>query len=535
MNISLRLSRSRLILLAAVFLVLTGNAAFFSKLSDVYSMGPSDALFVISVGIVHFCVLLLIITTLSVVLPTRLIVSAFLLLGAAVGYFADHYGTVIDTGMIGNFLETDAAETRDLLSAGFLLRMLALGIIPVVLIWQLELTHATRWREWRYRLQTAAVSVALITACIFSASEQYASFFRIHKPLRYYANPTFAVYSAGKYVADALATPESGQIATIVPDAEVIADHGDHELIIMVVGETARADRFSLNGYSRTTNPELAKIKDLVSYTNMAACGTSTAVSVPCMFALAGRDEFNIRDAKHTENVLDVLHRAGINILWRDNNSGSKGVAARVTSEDFTSPALNPVCDTECRDEGMLHGLQDYVDEHSGDILIVLHQMGNHGPAYFKRYPAQFERFTPACRSEELSRCTDEEIGNAYDNAILYTDHFLSQVIAFLQSNTPKYETAMIYISDHGESLGENGLYLHGSPYFLAPSAQTNVPAIVWTGASSDIDLASALELQHLDNSHDAIFGSLLAAFEIKTGFVTPLSTLFDMKADNAL
>ncbi|MCB1810140.1 MAG: sulfatase-like hydrolase/transferase, partial [Candidatus Competibacteraceae bacterium] len=314
----------------------------------------------------------------------------------------------------------------------------------------------------------------------------------------------------------------------VAPEAARPVGDADRELIIMVVGETARRDHFSLNGYARNTNPELAQISNLVSYQQVSACGTSTAISVPCMFALTGHDNFDGETAQHTENVLDILQRAGVSVLWRDNNSDSKGVATRVRYEDFRSPALNPVCDIECRDIGMLQGLQAYIDNQTGDILIVLHQMGNHGPAYYKRYPPEFERFTPACHSAELSTCSEQEINNAYDNAILYTDYFLSQVIALLKANTPQFETAMLYVSDHGESLGEKGLYLHGMPYLFAPKEQTEVPVIVWVGESSDVDLSSALRSKDKQNSHDAVFYSLLAAFEIEDSLASA-QQLFDV------
>jgi lipid A ethanolaminephosphotransferase len=289
------------------------------------------------------------------------------------------------------------------------------------------------------------------------------------------------------------------------------------KLVILVVGETVRSDHMSLNGYQRDTNPELSRQQRLISYSDISSCGTSTAISVPCMFAYAGHDDFSPDEAQHTENVLDILNRAGVNVLWRDNNSDSKGVASRITYEDYKSPSLNTVCDTECRDVGMLVGLQQYIDSHPGDKLIVLHQMGSHGPAYFKRYPQEFERFKPACRSAELSECSDEEITNAYDNSILYTDYFLSKVIDFLKKNTPEYQAAMFYISDHGESLGENGIYLHGLPYLIAPDAQTKVPLIAWIGETSAIDHEKTLALKTAPNSHDALFVTLLQTFEVFT------------------
>ncbi len=521
------LSATTIVVFTAIFLVLTGNHAFFVKMLEVYPWSVGNFGFLLSVSVGFTCVLIVLMTLLGSIVPVRVVASAFILITAMLGYFSDQFGAVIDTGMIQNILETDTAEAADLFNSGLILRVLFLGALPVFVLWRLPFSRAARGRELFRKIQAAGGAVAIIVICLFSFSDAYSGFFRLHKPLRYYSNPTFALYSAGRMLMSAGGVAESGPLILVAEDAAIPVTDTDRELIIMVVGETARADRFSLNGYGRETNPELAKEQGLVSYTNISACGTSTSVSVPCMFALDGYEEFDLRRAKNTENVLDVLTRAGVSVLWRDNNSGSKGVATRVVFEDFSHPDRNPVCDGECRDIGMLNGLQEFIDGTRGDILIVLHQMGNHGPAYFKRYPAEYERFVPACQYEELSRCTDEEIGNAYDNAILYTDHFLAQVIRLLQENTPQYETAMLYVSDHGESLGEKGLYLHGMPNMLAPDEQTEVPVIVWVGDTSDIELTSALDVRHVENSHDAAFHSLLSAFEVDTEVLSAKKTLF--------
>jgi lipid A ethanolaminephosphotransferase len=287
----------------------------------------------------------------------------------------------------------------------------------------------------------------------------------------------------------------------------------------MVVGETARADRFSLNGYERRTNPLLARL-GVISFTDFSSCGTSTAISVPCMFDIHERENFSSSESAATENALDVLRHAGVTVLWRDNNSNSKGVADRIAIEDFHSPETNPVCDTECRDVGMLSGLREYIDrQQSGDILIVLHQMGSHGPAYFKRYPDEFHVFVPTCDTKQLDDCSESEIGNAYDNSILYTDYFLSQVIELLRSYDDRFETVMLYASDHGESLGESGIYLHGLPYWLAPDAQTRVPVILWFGRNyHDVDVAAMRQLRDEPLSHDNLFHTLLGLFEIDSG-----------------
>ncbi len=336
--------------------------------------------------------------------------------------------------------------------------------------------------------------------------------------MRSFANPGYFIYSAVKYSTTTLAAKGGQALTAIGIDAKIPASDVERELFILVIGETARADRFSLNGYERDTNPQLRRA-NAISFSNFRACGTSTAVSVPCMFSLIGMDRFDTKTGAAQENLLDVLQRAGVSVLWLDNNSDSKDVALRVPYQSYKSPEVNPVCDPECRDVGMLSALQKHIDAHpKGDIFIVLHQMGNHGPAYFKRYPPEFEKFTPACQSADLSQCSREEIGNAYDNAILYTDFFLGKVIDLLKDNNSKFETALLYVSDHGESLGENGVYLHGLPPSIAPDAQLHVPAIMWLGSGfNDVDFPALRRKRDVRFSHDNLAHTVLGTMEIET------------------
>jgi lipid A ethanolaminephosphotransferase len=315
-------------------------------------------------------------------------------------------------------------------------------------------------------------------------------------------------------------------VAPIGVDAKIKKDSATNEkehkeLVIMVVGEAARADRFSLNGYEKETNP-LLKQEEIINFSNMYSCGTSTAESVPCMFSIFGKADYDYKKGITTENILDVLnHTKDISVLWRDNNSDSKGVALRVDFQDYRTPATNTKCDEECRDVGMLVGLDEYIKQHKDqDILIVLHQMGNHGPAYYKRYPKEFEKFTPVCKTNQLEQCTQEEVSNAYDNAILYTDYFLSEVIKFLKPYSNEYETTMLYMSDHGESLGENGIYLHGLPYFMAPAEQKHIGSMMWFGdgkIKNELDLEKVNSLKNQSFSHDNLFHTLLGLFEVET------------------
>jgi len=513
----IKLTPIKLILLVSAFIVLTGNFTFFTQVEKIYPSNINNAIFFISLVFFHFSLLSLLMITLTLCLPVRVVVTIFIFLTAALGYYSDQLGIMIDTEMIRTMFETNISETADLLNTGFILHLLLHGLIPAIITWLIPLYNFKLTKQLIYKGKSAFILIFIIFTCIFLASDHYASFFREHKILRNYMHPTASILHFARYIKQELKASEKHDFVGITDNIEKSIYDRHSELIIMVVGETARADHFSLNGYERKTNPKLAMEKNLISYSDISSCGTLTALSVPCMFSNKGREKFD-RDASHyTENALDLLKRANVNILWRDNNSSSKGVADRVPYENYRSSKNNKSCDIECRDTGMIEGLQNYINSHDGDILIILHSMGSHGPAYFKRYPKGYEKFTPACNTLELSECSHEEIINAYDNTILYTDYFLSKIIELLKNNSEKHETSMFYVSDHGESLGESGLYLHGIPYMFAPETQTKVPIIIWAGDSADIDIKKSIQLKDVKNSHDAVFYTLMNLFEIQT------------------
>jgi lipid A ethanolaminephosphotransferase len=523
----MKITQQTLILVTAIFLVTSANLTFFGKVLESYPLSIENLGLLLTLPIIVCSVLVLLLSVLCYRGTCRPVLSLFIFIGALSAYFTDRFGTIIDTTMLQNMLETNTAEAADLITPHLLVRLLLFGLLPIFILWRVKLSYAGMRKELYSRLKLVGGTLVVIFVCIFSFGSHYSSFAREHKPLRYFINPTYPLYSAIKYFRQS-GESEQRPMTTIGADALISESDTHRELIILVVGETARADHFSLNGYPRKTNPLLEQESRLYSYTQIASCGTSTAVSVPCMFSNLGRDNFDIDDARYQDNVLDILQRSGVSVLWRDNNSSSKDVALRVPYEDFKSAPTNPVCDTECRDVGMLAGLQDYINKQPGDILLVLHQMGNHGPAYYKRYPAEFERFKPACQTSELAECSEEEITNAYDNAILYTDYFLSQAIDLLKRNTPAYETSLLYLSDHGESLGEHGVFLHGMPYAMAPDAQTHVPLLLWFGESADVDLTTIESRSRTPNTQDAVFHTLLNVFEIDSDALDKSKLLYD-------
>ncbi|MGD9949543.1 MAG: phosphoethanolamine transferase [Desulfobulbus sp.] len=507
---------TRINLITAISWVLLCNFSFFRHVLEVYPLTVHNGPFLLSLalGLTAFIFLFLtLITSRSTYKP---VLTLLLFTVSITTYFMDSYNVMIGHGMIRNIVETNVNEAVDLFSFKLLGYVAVLGVLPTLLVWKSRVTALSRRKAVLSKLRDCVVATVVVLGLVLLFSRFYASFFREHKPLRYFTNPTYLVYSIGKYVNKDLATkPQS--VKPLGTDAHLPPTDVDRELIILVIGESARADHFSLNGYHRPTNPRLQQ-DEVISFRQMYSSGTSTAYSVPCMFSHFSRDEFSESKGEANENLLDVLRRAGVNVLWRDNNSDSKGVADRVPYEEYKTPALNPVCDDECRDEGMLSGLQEYINAQAkGDIVIVLHQMGNHGPAYYKRYPQSFEQFTPTCRTNQLEECSNEEINNTYDNAILYTDYFLDKVISLLQKNSNYFETAMFYMSDHGESLGELGVYLHSLPYAMAPESQKHVASILWFGDRYKIDRKAVAQKAGNPLSHDNFFHTVLGLMEIQT------------------
>jgi lipid A ethanolaminephosphotransferase len=526
---SLGHSQTSAILLVVMFIILSGNFSLFHRILNIYPLTLHNLPFLTSLALFFTSLTAIFFLAISHGKWTRWLLAAFLLIASQSAYYMDHFGVIIDTVMIDNVMQTNRSEFSSLITSTLILRTIILGVIPAWLILKYCPEPFSFKHELKARLRSILLCLLSIVVLVIPFTADYTSFIREHKIVRFYSNPTYSVYSAIKYATQQSSISTHNLPLLKTADDAVFLDpfSSKKDLIIMVVGETARADRFSLNGYKRETNPELSK-QDIISFSNVTSCGTSTGVSVPCMFSSLGREKYDKEKALVQENALDVLAKHGIEVLWRDNNSDSKGVATRIKYEDFKTPTLNPVCKGECRDVGMLSGLDEYIAKNKDkDMMIVLHQMGNHGPEYYRRYPKEFERFKPACQTGELRDCTQEEVDNAYDNAILYTDYFLSEVINFLKKYDEKYEVAMLYVSDHGESLGEHGIYLHAAPYMIAPKEQTHVPAIAWTGKSFDYNLSDIKPYKDTAISHDDLFCTLLIAYELESNICSGKNAIF--------
>ena len=462
----------------------------------------------------------------------RPLATLLVLVTAFNSYFMWQYRVVIDPTMLANVAATDAREVRDLLSLSLLGTVLLVAGPPLWWIWRRPL----RWSRWLPQtgrnLLGILVGLVLALGVAFAGYQGLASLMRNHKPLRYMVNPLNSVYAATRLAADQL--PKQARVLKPVgEDAQLGASYTQQRrppLLVVVVGETARAQNWGLNGYARATTPSLARWQQqgLVNFPDVRSCGTNTQVSVPCIFSPLTREEGGDQTAEH-QNLLDVLQRAGLAVLWLDNQSGCKGVCDRVPNASTRELDLPALCEGgECFDEAMLQGLDQRIaaldpQRRARGVVLVLHQMGSHGPAYSRRTPAAHKVFMPECTSNTLSECPADQLLNAYDNTVAYTDHFLGQTLQWLQrlAEHGTYDTGLLYFSDHGESLGENGLYLHGVPYAFAPEQQTRVPMVTWLSAGlqqrSGVRADCLRQRASTPLSHDNVFHSVLGLMDVKT------------------
>ena len=510
----------------AGFVVACLNGYFWRHLY--HSVAPSGAfewLFLGSVLLVLLVLFNLLFGAFAVPYVFKPAATILLLVSAAAAYFVDEYGTVIDAGLVRNIVETNTSEVRDLLTFKLAAYLLFAGVLPVFLLWRIHLDYRPFRRELLTKTVATLLSLVIVVLAVLPFTNNFLSVFREQRQLLYFLSPVNSLNALYKYV-EKRNSGAPHKLISLGEDArksEAWLGRKGRSLTIVVVGETARAANFSLNGYPRPTNPRLNEIPGLINFPQAYSCGTDTAQSLPCMFSNAGRAKFDANRAARQENLLDIVQRAGFAVRWHENQSGCKGVCVRVPTEVLVEAKPRPFYEiADALDETLLRDLPARIRALDRDGLFVLHMMGSHGPAYYKRYPARFERFKPACREAQFSRCSRDEIVNAYDNTIVYTDHVLGELIALLQEEDRQgLPTALIYLSDHGESLGESNLYLHGMPYALAPEVQKHIPMLAWLSPryqqAFGVDTACLLRKRTQRVSQDNLFHSILGLLDIET------------------
>ncbi|MEO5658747.1 MAG: phosphoethanolamine--lipid A transferase [Polaromonas sp.] len=527
-----------LVLLSSLWIATVGNVALWRALNRLPELNGTQVMMLgIALGLVITLATTAMLSLLAWRWTLKPAITLFLLSAAFGAYFMMAYGVVIDPTMMVNTLQTDVRETRDLLNWHLAATVLALAVAPGFFLWRLKIRRISAGRQVLANTIALIAALALLVLVVMLFFQSIASVMRNHTQLRYLINPLNSFYALGSVAAKPFQRNES-VILPLGEDAKLGASYAAQAkppLLLLMLGETARSANFSLNGYSRPTNPELAK-ENVASQRNAFSCGTSTAASVPCMFSHFGRTDFDSRPANY-EGLLDVLQRAGLAVLWLDNQSGCKGVCDRIPNLDTSQLKVPGLCDGgECLDEVMLQGLDKRIaalpaERRAKGVVIVMHQMGSHGPAYFKRSPPAFKKFLPECTDNALQSCGRDALVNAYDNSIAYTDHVLVSAIEWLKTQEPHSVPAMLYLSDHGESLGENNLYLHGMPYSVAPDGQKHVPWITWLSPEFEqrSRVTTACLKQNLDApiSHDNYFHSVLGLMNVQTSVYKPALDIY--------
>lgn len=477
------MSRLTFLLLFSVYISVFLNLIFYRQAWGLLPVNSAYNLAVfLSMPLVAFSVINIVSTLASFVWLDRLVLAVFILLSAATQYFIWTYGIIIDRSMIANMLDTTPAESFALMTPQLILTIGLSGIAMAILAFVVKFKKSpSRVRSVVSRGLSILASVALILLIAVCFYKDYASLFRNNKELVKSLGPSNSISAMLSYDVhhrmDNLPLVRLGEDAKPIP---AMHTPPDKHLTILVVGETSRADNFALSGYPRDTNPLLSK-DNVVYFPETTSCGTATAISVPCMFSGMPRKNYNEQLAHHREGLLDIVQRAGIAVQWNENDGGCKGACDRVPHQDMTKLNLADYCiKGECQDEILFHDLQKYIDSLPNDGLIVLHTIGSHGPTYYNRYPPQFRKFTPTCDTNEIQSCSREQLVNTYDNTVLYVDYIVDKAIKLLQAQPGNVTTSLVYLSDHGESLGENGVYLHGLPYSIAPDSQKHIPMLIW-------------------------------------------------------
>ncbi|MBC3423528.1 phosphoethanolamine--lipid A transferase [Pseudomonas sp. RW3S2] len=511
-------------LLASLYLLIGLNLFLWEHLETILPSGMVGLWLGLAFAVLMLFAFNLILTLLAFKYVLKPVLIVLFMSGAGVAYFMNQYGVLIDAGMFRNVAETNIEEVRDLLSLKFALYMLGLGVVPSLLLWKARIAYRPWHRELLGKLIVSGACVAALGSIGLVNYQGLSSLFRNHHELHLMLTPSNIVGASFSYASEKLGSAAK-PFQKYGEDARRDAAWQKHErksLTVLVVGESARAENFGVLGYGRDTTPRLSKEAGLLGFTDVHSCGTETAVSVPCMFSGMARKDYDPSLASRREGLLDILGRAGIEVQWRDNQSGCKGTCDRFNYVNLTS-AKDPVlcADGECHDQILLQNLDALLDSLDKDTVLVLHQMGSHGPDYYKRYPAGFERFTPVCRSNALNQCSQQDIVNSYDNTLAYTDEVLASLVDTLRKHQDKVDTAMIYLSDHGESLGEYNLFLHGTPYMLAPDQQKHIPLLAWFSDSYRQDFAIDTDclskMRDTPLSQDNLFHSMLGLLQVRT------------------
>ena len=514
------LTANQLIVIVSIYFIAVFNQPFLSlAFTKLLALQEHSTMFMFTVPFLLLSLLLITFSFFSIKYLIKPALIFFTLSSALVFYATSAYNVVFDYSMMTNVVETDNAEALMYLNWHAVLFFLLSGALPACLIAFAKINYQPLFKEILQRLKLVVSAFLLFGLIAYFFYSNYAAFGRNNHELKKYIIPIQYVDSSYKVIRDKYFTaPVKFKILDTSPKLNTTTNNKN--VLVFVVGETARAMNFTYNGYQRKTNAYTPEF-DPIYFQNMTSCGTATSTSLPCMFSSLTRKQFDKKTADNQQNILDIVKLAGTDVLWIDNQSGCKGVCKRVETIRIPTAKDKPLCDGDyCFDEALLAPLANKLNNLSTQTtVIVLHTIGSHGPTYYRRYPHEFSKFLPDCQRSDIQNCSSEELINTYDNTIAYTDFVLAKIIKQLQELPENIQSSMLYVSDHGESLGESGAYLHGFPYAFAPKEQIEIPMLFWQSLNNkEINPACLRNIAQEETlSHDNIFSSLLSLLNINS------------------
>lgn len=460
------------VLCAVIFVCFYNN--YFWEILSAQSLALRASICISFVLILWFAI-----EVLSARIYVKALQCALFIIAGLSAYFIDSLKVGIDEAIMEAVIKTDSREVADYLNFLFLAHFTLYVLVPCAIIALVPL-KTPRFKVAMLQKLALLTILPLCAMCVYVAQGSSIIFaFKEQKLAIYVLNPIAPIRANIDILLARLESPKS-----YMPIAQDAKSHAKSKLFVLIIGESQRAKNYALNHYPRATNPYTSHIPNLINFSNFHSCGVITAIAVPCMLTIHTKDTYNHRDLSlYTDSLPSIAQRAGYKVLWISNNGGDciGGVCRDLPREHifyFNKDGQ--------RDSDMLPLIKAQIEQfvesskdNSADSAFIIIQLhGAHGPRYDLRYDKRFEMFKPTCADNNLSKCDRQSIINAYDNAIIASDYFVAEVINMLKQHQ---NAGLWLVSDHGESLGEGGNYMHGGlPYTLAPKEQTHIASMLW-------------------------------------------------------
>ena len=500
----------RFILIYSVFNLFAYNIPVFKyAFNNLEFFSLHLVLVVFSMGIALLSISIFLFSIITFFLPSSLIKVFYIIISffnSLALYFVNTYNVILDKSMMGNVFNTNSSEAFSYYDTNIFLYLFLFGFIPSFLIYKIKIEELKRLKL----ISLSSIIFFVSLGILYINSPTWLWFDKHAKVLGGLTMPWSYSINAIRYKQKEL---NKNQKTKKLPDAKFL--NKDEKLVVLIIGESARSANFSLYDYEKNTNPKLKK-QDIEVLKNTKSTTTYTTASIHSMLSYKGKSSDSF------ESLPSYLHRQGVDVLWRANNWG----APKLDISNFEKAGeLKKICKDECEYDGvLLTNLKEKIESlKKNKKFVVLHTAGSHGPTYFKKYPKNFEIFKPICKSVDVASCTKEELFNAYDNSLVYTDHFINNTIEVLkQIDIP---SVMIYISDHGESLGEYNLYLHGTPYSIAPDFQKDIPFLIWRSKDFKISVKKKEKYGQYN-----IFHTVLNALDLRSEIYDEKFNILDKK-----